>query len=154
MDAHKTKLASLFSGDEVRYVIPVYQRNYNWSNKQCRQLFHDVCSIIGNDKEHFFGSVVLFGNHHDVWSIIDGQQRLTTVSLMWLAMSKLISEHKKDANEYLAQNIRNKYCFCSVDDGTLLPRIEHVEKDRKAYVALIEGNDEYFIQDSNITRNF
>lgn len=154
MDAHKTKLASLFSGDEVRYVIPVYQRNYNWSNKQCRQLFHDVCSIIGNDKEHFFGSVVLFGNHHDVWSIIDGQQRLTTVSLMWLAMSKLISEHKKDANEYLAQNIRNKYCFCSVDDGTLLPRIEHVEKDRKAYVALIEGNDEHFIQDSNITRNF
>lgn len=60
MDAHKIELASLFSGDEVRYVIPVYQRNYNWSNKQCRQLFYDVCSIIGNDKEHFFGSVVLF----------------------------------------------------------------------------------------------
>ena len=39
MDAHKSKVVSLFSGDEIKYFIPVYQRNYSWSTKQCRQLF-------------------------------------------------------------------------------------------------------------------
>lgn len=54
MDAKKSNLTSLFSGAETKYIIPVYQRNYNWSNKQCRQLFDDICGVIKNENEHFF----------------------------------------------------------------------------------------------------
>ncbi|MBF1075011.1 MAG: DUF262 domain-containing protein, partial [Prevotellaceae bacterium] len=151
MDAHKSKLVSLFSGDEVKYVIPVYQRNYNWSTKQCRQLFNDLLSIINNEKEHFFGSIVIYYNRQETFSVIDGQQRLTTVSLMWLAMSKLIAEGLKDCTNTMRQNITNKYSYPSdKDENIRLPKIIHVEKDRKAFEALIKNDKEKIEKDSNI----
>ena len=64
MDVIKTNLASLFSGDDTNYTIPVYQRKYSWKPKQCRQLFDDLLSIIRTDREHFFGSVVLCHDKH------------------------------------------------------------------------------------------
>lgn len=155
MDAHKSKLVSLFSGDEVKYVIPVYQRNYDWSTKQCRQLFNDLLSIINNEKEHFFGSIVIYYNRQETFSVIDGQQRLTTVSLMWLAMSKLIAEGLKDCTNTMRQNIANKYSYPSdKDENIRLPKIIHVEKDRKAFEALIKNDKDKIEKDSNITRNF
>lgn len=155
MDAHKSKLVSLFSGDEVKYVIPVYQRNYDWNTKQCRQLFNDLLSIIDNENDHFFGSVVIYYNRQETYSVIDGQQRLTTVSLMWLAMSKLIAEELKESTNTMRQNIANKYSYPSdKDENIRLPRIVHVEKDRKAFEALIKGDKDKFEKDSNITRNF
>lgn len=46
MEAIKTKLENLFTGDDTSYIIPVYQRNYSWTSKQCKQLFQDLLSII------------------------------------------------------------------------------------------------------------
>lgn len=154
MEAAKTKIEILFTGDDTNYVIPVYQRNYSWTNKQCKQLFQDLLSIIESGREHFFGSVVLCHDKLSSWAVIDGQQRLTTVSLIWLAMSKLISDGVKEATPTLADNIRKKFCYESVEDGTIQPRLVHVEKDRTAYAALIEGNEENFEKDSYVTQNF
>lgn len=132
MDVKKTNVESLFSGDNTNYTIPVYQRIYSWKPKQCRQLFDDLLSIIKTDREHFFGSVVLCHDKHTAWIVIDGQQRLTTVSLVWLALSKLIKDGIKSATPTLADNIRNKYCYESEIDGSTLPRILHIEEDRKS----------------------
>lgn len=153
MDAHKRTLVSLFSGDETRYIIPVYQRNYNWGNKQCKRLFNDLVSVIGTERMHFFGSVVETYDRNDSYQIIDGQQRLTTVSLIWLAMLQLIKDGAKvPDDEELITRIRNKVAFKS--HGQLLSKMVHVEKDRKAYQALIDGNKDHYVQDSNVTRNF
>lgn len=154
MDVIKTNLASLFSGDDTSYTIPVYQRKYSWKPKQCRQLFDDLLSIIRTDREHFFGSVVLCHDKHTTWIVIDGQQRLTTVSLVWLALSKLIKDEIKYSTPTLANNIRNKYCYESETDGSTLPRILHIEEDRKAYLSLVEGNVDKSEADSFITQNF
>lgn len=153
MKAEGKDLVSIFSGDDTRYIIPVYQRNYSWNIKQCRQLFNDICHLIGNEQKHFFGSVVRLSDMHNAWSVIDGQQRLTTVSLIWLAMSQLIKDGKKEASNTLSNNLRNKYCYYK-DDDTILPRIEHVDKDKMAYSALINGDKEKFVENSPITHNF
>ncbi len=155
MDAHKSKVVSLFSGDEIKYFIPVYQRNYSWSTKQCRQLFNDLLSIMENEDDHFFGSIVLFYDRQDTYSIIDGQQRLTTTSLIWLAMSRLIDEGIKESTKTLRQNIGNKFSYPSDrDENILLPKIVHVDKDSKAFEALVKGDKDKFVNDSNMTHNF
>lgn len=154
MDVIKTNVESLFSGDNTSYTIPVYQRKYSWKPKQCKQLFDDLLSIIKTGREHFFGSVVLCHDKHTTWIVIDGQQRLTTVSLVWLALSKLIKDGIKSATPTLANNIRNKYCYESETDGSTLPRILHIEEDRKAYLALVDDNVGKSEADSFITQNF
>ena len=154
MEAIKTKLENLFTGDDTSYIIPVYQRNYSWTSKQCKQLFQDLLSIIETDREHFFGSVVLCHIKHNSWSVIDGQQRLTTVSLIWLAMAKLIKDGVKQAKSTLTDNIHKKFSYESLEDGSIQPRMVHVEKDRNAFAALIEDNEEAFEKDSYITQNF
>lgn len=154
MEAIKTKVESLFSGDDTSYVIPVYQRNYSWKRSQCRQLFEDLLSVIKTEREHFFGSVVLCHDKHNTWTVIDGQQRLTTVSLIWLALSKLIEDGIKTSNPVLAMNIKRKYCFESEIDGSIQPRIVHVENDRKAYTILVEDNQRNGEENSRIIQNF
>lgn len=154
MKANDIKLTALFTGDNTRYSIPVYQRKYSWDIKQCRQLWKDITILIGNKKKHFFGSVVRLSDEYENRQIIDGQQRLTTVSLIWLAMLQLIREDKqKDASGVLETRIKDKLCFYN-DDGTLSPRIEHVDADSKAYNALILGNKEKYENNSFVTSNF
>lgn len=154
MEAAKRKLESLFTGDDTSYIIPVYQRSYSWKSSQCKQLFQDLLSIIETGREHFLGSVVLCAGKFNTSTVIDGQQRLTTVSLIWLAMSKLIYDHAKNATETLADNIKKKYSYESVDDGSTMPRIVHVGKDKAAYAALIKGDENRFEKDSYLTQNF
>lgn len=154
MDVRKTNVESLFSGDNTSYTIPVYQRKYSWKPKHCRQLFDDLQSIIRTGREHFFGSVVLCHDKHTTWIVIDGQQRLTTVSLIWLALSKLIKDGIKSSTPTLADNIRKKYCYESEIDGSTLPRILHIAEDRKAYLALLEDNVDKSKADSFIIQNF
>lgn len=77
-----------------RYIIPVYQRNHDWRPKQCEQLFNDLVQIIKKDrKTHFFGSIVTSstnkGGKSDYF-VIDGQQRITTISILFTAMVNLM----------------------------------------------------------------
>lgn len=154
MKANDTKLTSLFTGDNTKYLIPVYQRKYSWDIKQCRQLWKDITLLIGNKKKHFFGSIVRLSDEYENRQIIDGQQRITTVSLIWLAMLQLIRDKKKkDDSGVLENRIKDKLCFYN-DDGTLSPRIEHVDADSKAYNALIIGNKDKFDSNSFVTSNF
>lgn len=82
------EIYTLYDGNNRRLLIPVYQRNYDWQHKQCARLFDDLEEIILSDrKKHFFGAVV--GKNQDSWNwiVIDGQQRLTTVSILMLAFA-------------------------------------------------------------------
>lgn len=100
MEATQAQLLSLLDGKK-QFTIPIYQRTYSWHLKQCNQLFIDI-ERIGNDESelsHFIGSIVYFKpGTSPVTSVpellvIDGQQRLTTVSLLLLALTHFLKEH-------------------------------------------------------------
>ena len=81
-------LIKFFDGSDKRFIIPLYQRNYDWKEENCEQLFNDLLNLHeSNRKSHFFGSIVssIQPRTEDRY-IIDGQQRITTVSLLLIAM--------------------------------------------------------------------
>lgn len=84
MKGTECKFVKYMEGADKRFVIPVYQRNYDWKTENCKQLYDDLVKIIKEHrKSHFFGSLVSVYNpdgHNEEFLIIDGQQRLTTVT--------------------------------------------------------------------------
>ncbi len=98
MKADATTLLGFFEQNQTnQFVIPIYQRVYSWGKEQCEQLWDDIIKIGGNDKinGHFIGSIlyVLDGNTpSSPLLIIDGQQRLTTITLLLIALRNHLSE--------------------------------------------------------------
>lgn len=106
-------LLKFLDGSDNRYIIPVYQRNYDWRPKQYEQLFNDLVQIIKKDrKTHFFGSIVTSsankGGKSD-YLVIDGQQRITTISILFIAMVNLMKSGTIIAEDKrLAEKIEKK----------------------------------------------
>ena len=103
MEGSKAKMIGFMEGAHKRYIIPVYQRKYDWKYDNCRQLYEDLKKIVNNGRDsHFFGSIVsaVVPNGSKIeYHIIDGQQRLTTVTLLLLAIRNLIAQGKVTAEE-------------------------------------------------------
>ena len=102
MDAGKKILLDLFTGS-LRFVVPVYQRRYSWGEAQCRQLWADIVTAGRHtDRTHFTGSIVWMqegGISPDGISrclLIDGQQRLTSVTLLLIALTEYAREHPEN----------------------------------------------------------
>ena len=95
MKGSECRLIEYMEGSKKRFIIPVYQRNYDWKTENCKQLYDDLVKVIKNNRRsHFFGSLVSVyepSGRNTEFLVIDGQQRLTTVSLLFLAMYNLIS---------------------------------------------------------------
>lgn len=72
------------------FKVPVYQRNYDWSNVQCEKLYQDIMLAHERDHKHFTGTIVyivgLNGSNLSEVLIIDGQQRMTTVYILLKAL--------------------------------------------------------------------
>ena len=95
MEARNSNLDNLIKLNDIQFVIPVYQRNYDWTEKHCKVLLNDIIEAGKNKKEHFIGSIVYVND--DIVPItkgkeliiVDGQQRLTTIILIYLRLYKL-----------------------------------------------------------------
>lgn len=112
MKGSETQLLGLMEGTDKRYVIPVYRRKYDWKVDNCRQLYADLERVIRDGRSHhFFGSMVsqiVPDGSKIEYHIIDGQQRLTTVTLLLLAISNMIRSGKmKSADGTVADLIMN-----------------------------------------------
>ena len=78
----------------TQFIIPVFQRNYSWGEEQCLQLWQDIVKSSensGRSAEHFIGSIVYVASGDTAagftrWLVIDGQQRLTTVTILLAAL--------------------------------------------------------------------
>lgn len=139
MKGEAEKIVRFFDGAKNRFKIPLYQRNYDWTKENCEQLFFDLKKLKDNSrKSHFFGSIVT-KSEDDTHIIIDGQQRITTISLFFIALlkaqkDKKISLIKDNKTEY----IRNTYLRDQYNDGEY--KLQPIEKDAIIYKQLMEGD--------------
>jgi uncharacterized protein with ParB-like and HNH nuclease domain len=148
MRANETKILPFIKGQEKRFVIPVYQRNYSWNTDNCLQLFNDLESVIReNRRSHFFGSVVHLYDMGDERLIIDGQQRITTVFLFILALLHEKEEHDTDEN-FETRKVYNEYLIDEYKRGEIKLRL--IKNDQKALAALFEKQE----ISSNIALNY
>ena len=152
------KFLAYMDGADKRFIIPVYQRNYDWRKENCIQLFDDLVKVIKEKRpSHFFGSIVSvhkdgeFSEH----IVIDGQQRLTTVSLLLLAMYKLMKKGTVvPEKNNLADKIYKTYLINEwQEDLTLRIKLKQVKDDSKAFIQLF-GDDENQIPESSLTLNY
>ncbi|GAA8358197.1 hypothetical protein HpDR37_11650 [Helicobacter pylori] len=139
MEAKEATLLRFFEENQNnQFVIPIYQRLYSWKKEQCEQLWDDIIKIGGNDKMngYFIGSIlyVLDGNtHSSPLLIIDGQQRLTTITLLLIALRN----HSND--EYKRKKIES-YLINSNKDGDKKFRLILSESDKDTLLFLIDKN--------------
>ncbi|GAA8954557.1 DUF262 and DUF1524 domain-containing protein [Helicobacter pylori] len=140
MEANVTTLLNFIKDNQKnQLVIPIYQRVYSWEKEQCKQLWDDIIKIGGNDKMdgHFIGSIlyVLDGITHsdNVLLIIDGQQRLTTITLLLTALRDRWSDEVKRKEE-----IENHYLINSDKDGDKKFRLILSESDKDTLLYLID----------------
>ncbi|WRE94702.1 DUF262 and DUF1524 domain-containing protein [Helicobacter pylori] len=145
MKAEATTLLGFFEENQNnQFVIPIYQRVYSWEKEQCEQLWDDVIKIGGNDKMngHFIGSIlyVLDGNTpSSPLLIIDGQQRLTTIMLLFIALR----DHLNDEDELLEKFSRKEiesYLINNNKDGDKKFRLILSESDKDTLLSLIDKN--------------
>lgn len=158
MQGNETMLFQYMEGSSKRFIIPVYQRNYDWKIEQCKTLYDDLIKVHKeNRKTHFFGSIVSSRDDQlgmQEYLIIDGQQRLTTVSLMLLALHNLIVEGKvKVEIKTLPEKIKNEFLIDKYDEEATRIKLKPVKDDAKAFMALIENGEDH-IKASNITINY
>lgn len=144
-----------FDGSHNEIFIPVYQRNYDWQLKQCERLFQDLEEIIEvNRKKHFFGAVVGKPETNWTWVVIDGQQRLTTVSILMLALAHSLRDGDIESEDgSLARKIEQSYLRIGDDKQETRFKLKPVKDDDKAYRRLF-GPEKDFIASSNITSNY
>ncbi|GAA7105947.1 hypothetical protein HpBGD24_02480 [Helicobacter pylori] len=145
MKADATTLLGFFEQTQTnQFVIPIYQRVYSWGKEQCKQLWDDIIKIGGNDqiKGHFIGSILYVRDddtHSSPLLIIDGQQRLTTITLLFIALR----DHLNDEDEFLEKFSREKiesYLINSNKDGDNKFRLILSESDKDTLLSLIDEN--------------
>jgi len=117
--AAETKVDRFLGSNETAFAIPVYQRNYDWAKTQCAQLFKDILAVGADESQsgHFIGSIVYV--HDDVhavaalqeFTIIDGQQRLTTLTLIYIAIYRyfLAAGEEREAQRIYKTYLINEF---------------------------------------------
>jgi uncharacterized protein with ParB-like and HNH nuclease domain len=152
-------LLKILDGADKRLYIPVYQRNYDWKKDNCELLFNDLVKLIRTDKKsHFFGSIVtahVSGGRGDDFVIIDGQQRITTVSLLFMAMVNAVKNGDANIdNPRLCDKIMDSYIVDEYSNDERKVRLKPTKDDDEAFNSIIDGDEDKFIEDSNVTNNY
>lgn len=150
-------LIKFFDGSDKRFIIPLYQRNYDWKEENCEQLFNDLLNLHeSNRKSHFFGSIVssIQPGTEDRY-IIDGQQRITTVSLLLIAIVNVKKEGLIEAaDSKLVEKIFKRYLVDEYQEDERKVKLKPIKKDMEAFDALLYKSREQYIKESNVTRNY
>lgn len=147
MKASESKLLTILKGPK-QFVIPIYQRTYSWQLAQCNQLLNDILRISKDPSTpgHFIGSVVYFQENIHTQSdvpkllIIDGQQRVTTVSLLIAALAHFLKKHEIviDTNP---TKLLNYYLLNSEEEDELHYKLLLTKRDKQTLINIIKGID-------------
>lgn len=137
MEAKNRFLFEFLEGTK-QFCIPIYQRNYSWNKKQWLQLWNDILSISKDENRdsHFFGSIACSpmkispGFSH--WFVVDGQQRLTTITLLFSALRDYLAAENSDYSAPKPDEIQNRYLCNPFKTG-----------DERRKLLLRRNDDEY-----------
>lgn len=158
MKGSEARMTVFMEGADKRFVIPVYQRKYDWRYENCCQLYDDLKKIVKDGREsHFFGSIVsaVVPNGNKIeYHIIDGQQRLTTVSLLLLAIRNLIAQGKvKPVEDKLDEQISQRFLISPWANAGDKIKLRPAKSDREALIKLF-GDEKDYDCSSNLTINY
>ena len=145
MKATEAKLLD-FLKKSPQFVIPIYQRTYSWTEKECRQLWDDIvrCGSSDDIAVHFVGSIVYVESglsqvtHQAPLMVIDGQQRLTSVSLLLAALAKAVGDNEP-FDGFTNRKIRNYYLLNPEESGDRHFKLILSQTDKATLTALISG---------------
>lgn len=147
MNAHAQALVGLITSANLRFVIPVYQRPYSWDKEQCEQLWDDIL-YVGNRPQdrHFTGSVVwvqdgtFSASGIQPMLLIDGQQRITTLTLIIAALAEHSRQHPNVALRFSYNEIMQRgYLVDTFREGEDRFKLTLTRGDRRTLESIIEN---------------
>lgn len=148
MKATGTNFLKLMESQFNQYIVPIYQRTYSWGEKQCQILWDDIIKISKKDisNKHFIGSIVCYKTEEiDLPGqikqeiIIDGQQRITTLSLLMIA---IVRTYEKIGKYDVASSIKKNYLINEDGKDEEKYKLLPTNQDKETYLALIDGVEE------------
>src|SRR6266481_6907350 len=165
MKANEANLL-VFLKKSPQFVIPIYQRTYSWTPKECEQLWNDILRTGENDalSAHFVGSIVYIEKGLSQVSsqspllVIDGQQRLATVTLLLAALAKALEMLPEDKREpidgFSPRKLRNYYKVNPEEDGDRHYKLILSQTDKDSLKAIVSGGEQPNESSIRIIENF
>jgi hypothetical protein len=146
MNAQDLPLTQLLDGAK-QFIVPIFQRDYSWGTKHCQQLWNDILRVGGdsNTRAHFLGSVVYIAAEDNAaaiprWLVIDGQQRLTTVTLLLTALrDQLIAAPSEDETLPSPEEVEDRFLRNRHGKGERRSKLMLRRADNDALSALMSG---------------
>ena len=149
MTAVDCPFANIINGAS-QFIIPVFQRDYSWTEAECDQLWRDILQIASDttDREHFLGSVVYISTGNTAasfarWLLIDGQQRVTTLTLLLAALRDHIEQTGWSGTEDgpTARRIKAYFLKNVEEEGRRRPKLMLRRHDQATLQAILDGNE-------------
>jgi uncharacterized protein with ParB-like and HNH nuclease domain/predicted transport protein len=144
-----------------QFIIPIYQRTYSWTEKQCRQLWDDILRAGASDSiaVHFIGSIVYVERdqsqvtHQAPLLVIDGQQRLTTVTLLLEALARAVGD-SEPVDGFSAAKLRHYYLCNPLESGERFFKLILSQTDNGSLRSFIKQADQPPVPSVRLTQNF
>lgn len=149
-----------------QFIVPIYQRLYSWQEAECAQLWTDVirAGSTPNLGSHFTGSIVYVAKDQSTNTsaepdlIIDGQQRVTTVTLILAALASRLEQLPEDQREpwdgFSPKKIRNRYLLNDDEDGERQFKLILSQSDKAALIAVVQGVEQSGDMVTRVTANY
>ncbi|MBC2590736.1 DUF262 and DUF1524 domain-containing protein [Rhodococcus aetherivorans] len=165
MKAVDSHLLTLFKKSS-QFVVLIYQRVYSWQEPECAQLWSDIIRAGSNEKlgAHFTGSIVYVAKNQSTNTssepdlIIDGQQRVTTVTLLLAALAERLEELPEDQREprdgFSPRKIRSRYLLDENEDGERQYKLILSQADKDGLIAIIQGVEPNTNTPTRVVENF
>ena len=159
MEAKQTQIQLFLQTPKVQFVIPVYQRNYDWTIAQCGELFRDIIAVEKEKRgSHFIGSIVYLHEGNIILTsevrelvIIDGQQRLTTINILYVALYRYAKENDLPEQEEIYKTfLTNQY----VQNESSKLKLKQTDNNAIAFKAILNGSENDLDKYSNVKENF
>lgn len=147
LKASETNFLKFLQGTK-QFIIPIYQRKYSWTIEQCKQLWNDIVRAASDEeiKGHFVGSIVYIEKGLYQISavpqllVIDGQQRMTTLTLLLAALGKALRE-SEEKTEITSKKVKNRYLVNDDEDDELYYKLALTQTDKETLFNLLDEKE-------------
>jgi uncharacterized protein with ParB-like and HNH nuclease domain len=152
MKATETTILKFIGGFDKAFIIPPFQRNYEWGKEECFELFSDIVRSCHSGKSHYLGNVIYFegkssGASYTEIVLVDGQQRVTTVLILLCAIRDMIDDQN------VKDSINKRYLLNDTNDSKYRIRLKQTAYDSSSFMSIIDGDDRGD-SSGNVTANY